>query len=425
MVTTYRVTEHHTAGGMSRTVPVLAELQPELFCEVSPELAELRGLEHGGWATIVTTRTAIEARVLVTRRMAPLQVSGQRLHQVGLPYHWGYHGPVSGDVVNDLFPVVPIRTSASRRARRRPATSCPAGGRGAPRCAASCRSTSRPRSRRSREQRPASPVVARLLRRRAQPRMGFFTDTTLCIGCKACEVACKEWNVLPTDALGLTGMSYDNTGELGASTWRHVAFVEQAPPAGRDGGRRPALADVLRRVQALHPRGLPRGLPDGRPVPHRARHRGGAGRRVQRLRLLHPRLPVRRDRQARGDGRAFKCTLCYDRTRGGLTPACAQACPTESIQYGPLDDLRERARARLSDVVADGHEDARLYLDTPDDGIGGAGAFFLLLDEPEVYGLPPDPVAPTLDQRGAWLAAGAAAATLVAGIAAAFGGRRR
>jgi formate dehydrogenase major subunit len=106
VLTTYRVTEHHTAGGMTRTLPVLSELQPELFCEVSPELAALRKLEHGGWATIVTTRTAIEARVLVTGRMSPLQVNGHRLHQVGVPYHWGYHGLVTGDVVNDLFPIV-------------------------------------------------------------------------------------------------------------------------------------------------------------------------------------------------------------------------------------------------------------------------------------------------------------------------------
>src|SRR5262249_3116090 len=104
--TTYRLTEHHTAGGMSRTVPLLSELQPELFCEVSPELARLRGLEHGGWATIVSTRTAIEARVLVTRRMSPLVVAGRRVHQVGLPYHFGSHGDVTGDIVNDLIPLV-------------------------------------------------------------------------------------------------------------------------------------------------------------------------------------------------------------------------------------------------------------------------------------------------------------------------------
>ena len=104
-MTTYRLTEHHTAGGMSRTLPFLSELQPEMFCEVSPELASERGLAHGGWATVVSTRTAIEARVLVTDRMKPLRVAGQLIHQVGLPYHWGTHGLSSGDSANDLFPL--------------------------------------------------------------------------------------------------------------------------------------------------------------------------------------------------------------------------------------------------------------------------------------------------------------------------------
>ena len=102
VATTYRLTEHHTAGGMSRTLPYLSELQPEFFCEVSPELAAERGLEHMGWATIVTARTAVEARVLVTARMRTLTVGGRPLHQVGLPYHWGQNGLVTGDAANEL-----------------------------------------------------------------------------------------------------------------------------------------------------------------------------------------------------------------------------------------------------------------------------------------------------------------------------------
>jgi formate dehydrogenase major subunit len=103
--TTYRLTEHHTAGGMSRWLPYLSELQPEFFCEVSPELAAERGLVNGGWATIVSARSAIEARVLVTERITPLQVGGHTIHQVGLPYHWGVGGDaiVSGDAANDLL----------------------------------------------------------------------------------------------------------------------------------------------------------------------------------------------------------------------------------------------------------------------------------------------------------------------------------
>jgi formate dehydrogenase major subunit len=105
VMTTYRLTEHHTAGGMSRTLPYLSELQPEMFCEVSPDLAAERGLEHGGWATVVSSRTAIEARVLVTDRIPPLRVQGRTLHQVGLPYHWGTQGLTTGDAANDLFPL--------------------------------------------------------------------------------------------------------------------------------------------------------------------------------------------------------------------------------------------------------------------------------------------------------------------------------
>ena len=105
VATTYRLTEHHTAGGMSRWLPYLAELQPEFFCEVSPELAAERGLDHLGWATIVTARNAVEARVLVTARISPLTVQGRRLHQVGLPYHWGWAGYSTGDSANDLVEI--------------------------------------------------------------------------------------------------------------------------------------------------------------------------------------------------------------------------------------------------------------------------------------------------------------------------------
>jgi formate dehydrogenase major subunit len=103
ILTTYRLTEHHTAGGMTRHLSHLSELQPELFTEVSPELAEEIGVEHGGWATISTPRALIEARVMVTTRMRPMRIDGRTVHQVGLPYHWGYRGQVTGDVVNDLL----------------------------------------------------------------------------------------------------------------------------------------------------------------------------------------------------------------------------------------------------------------------------------------------------------------------------------
>jgi formate dehydrogenase iron-sulfur subunit len=125
------------------------------------------------------------------------------------------------------------------------------------------------------------------------------------------------------------------------------------------------------------------------------------------------------------DGRAFKCTLCYDRLRDGLEPACAKACPTDSIQFGELDELRARAEQRVASLRGVGVAEARLYLEDSEDGIGGAGAFFLLLDEPEVYGLPPDPVSTTRDLPSLWRAAGLAAGTLAAAVAAAFLGGRR
>jgi formate dehydrogenase major subunit len=102
VVTTYRLTEHHTAGGMSRFLPYLAELQPQMFVEVHPDLAHARGLTHGGWVTVMTPRAAIEGRVLVTKRMRPVRVAGKLVHQVGLPYHWGQRGLSTGGAANDL-----------------------------------------------------------------------------------------------------------------------------------------------------------------------------------------------------------------------------------------------------------------------------------------------------------------------------------
>ena len=129
-------------------------------------------------------------------------------------------------------------------------------------------------------------------------RVGFFTDTSVCIGCKACEVACKEWNDVPEDGLDFTGHSYDNTGALGASTWRHVAFIEQ----DRDGALRWLMSsDVCKHCTSAR---VPGGVPDRRALPHRVRHRRRAAGRLQRLRLLRARLPVRRDRPARGGRRA-------------------------------------------------------------------------------------------------------------------------
>jgi formate dehydrogenase iron-sulfur subunit len=282
------------------------------------------------------------------------------------------------------------------------------------------------------------------------PRVGFFTDTSVCIGCKACEVACKEWNAIPEDGLLLTGMSYDNTESLNATTWRHVAFIEQIgsrgdrspgsdgpdgsadgwPGAadgwpGAEGGSRWLMAsDVCKHCSEaacldVCPTGALMRTEFGTVVVQDDIC-NGCGNCVSAC-------PFGVIARQEIDGGAHKCTLCYDRIGDGLTPACAKACPTESIQFGPVDELRERAQARVDDLRESGVAGARLYLESPDDGIGGAGAFFLLLDEPEVYGLPPDPVVTTRDLPRIWRRTAVAAAGLaVAAFAACLrGGRER
>ncbi|WP_298455863.1 4Fe-4S dicluster domain-containing protein [uncultured Cellulomonas sp.] len=296
------------------------------------------------------------------------------------------------------------------------------------------------------------------------PRMGFFTDTSICIGCKACEVACKEWNDVPATHFDMLGSSYDNSLSLNANQWRHVAFIEQAKPLGeQESGLRRQAVDL----------GMP-GMapPDGASAAH-AGQDDDAGRPDFRwlmssdvckhcthaacldvcptgslFRTEFGTVVVQDDicngcgycvpacpygvierrkgpEGAKNVGIAQKCTLCYDRLGAGSTPACAQACPTQSIQFGDVDELRERADARLAQLHEAGTTDARLYGHDPEDGVGGAGAFFLLLDEPEVYGLPPDPVVTTKDLPHMFNRAGVAALTLLAGAALSFLGRRR
>ena len=316
----------------------------------------------------------------------------------------------------------------------------------------------------------------------APPRKGFFTDTSICIGCKACEVACKEWNAIPEDGLSLLGSSYDNTGSLGASTWRHVAFIEQPKGAARTGlpvdlgmpsvgapgaGSAPGAttekattstadfrwlmsSDVCKHCTHaacldVCPTGslfrtefgtvvvqddicngcgycipaCPFGVIERRPDNEGGVEESDTVTKVKKTDTV-PATWVR-DKNV---GIAQKCTLCYDRLGAGNTPACAQACPTQSIQFGDVDELRERAHARMEQLHSQGVPEARLYGADPQDGIGGAGAMFLLLDQPEVYGLPPDPVVTTKDLPAMWKKAGLAALVMLGGAAVSFFGGR-
>jgi len=318
-----------------------------------------------------------------------------------------------------------------------------------------------------------------------KPRKGFFTDTSICIGCKACEVACKEWNHNPRDGdLELLGSSYDNTGALGASTWRHVSFIEQksarieeARATGRalidlgmPGMGPPAPANTVPSNTA--PTNTVRAetvLPDtpefrwlmSSDVCKHCTHAGcldvcptgalfrtefgtvvvqadvcnGCGTCVAGCpfgvveRRTDGTAAPKTDRgERKGEqpdvpnlGVAQKCTLCYDRLLDAETPACAKTCPTTSIKFGDRADMVALAKDRVAELHAQGRTEARLYGASELDGVGGTGSVFLLLDEPEVYGLPPDPRVPTADlprmfKRAGLAAAGMAAAALISFI---------
>jgi formate dehydrogenase iron-sulfur subunit len=262
------------------------------------------------------------------------------------------------------------------------------------------------------------------------PRMGFFTDTTTCIGCKACEVACKQWNDLPADGSEFRkGGSYDHTGMLSAATWRHVRFVEVAEPI-------PAISDELDLL----------GVASGGSQLERwvfmsdvCKHCTNAGcldacptgaliRTEFQTVIVQPDVcngcgycipacpfgVIDRDHD---DGRAAKCTLCYDRLEDGLEPACAKACPTDSIQFGELDELRERAGRRVAALHERGVDSAYLY-GADDEIAGGLGAFFLLTEAPERYALPAAAESPIQENvvpaTAAAMGAGLAAAGAVA-----------
>jgi formate dehydrogenase iron-sulfur subunit len=250
----------------------------------------------------------------------------------------------------------------------------------------------------------------------------FLTDVTLCIGCKACEVACKEWNEVPADGMVWSGLSYDNTQSLGASTWRHVMFLEQPQSAGpqlaetADPFRWVFLSDVCKHCGKA---GCLEACPTG------AILRTDVGSVLVQNDVCNGcgycvvTCPFGVIDRRPEDGRAFKCTFCYDRQKAGLIPACAKACPTQSIQFGELGELQERARERVHELRQRGFHDARLY-DPQDTSVEGTHAFFVILGEPENYNFPPAPEAPTAYLKGAWTSAAICAAIAFGIICVAF-----
>ena len=259
-------------------------------------------------------------------------------------------------------------------------------------------------------------AIQRVEGRADAQRMGFFTDTTVCIGCKACEVACKQWNDLPADGSQFKkGGSYDHTGELGAATWRHVRFIEQLEE--EQGPKWIFMSDVCKHCTNA-------GCLDSCPTGALIRTEfdtvviqpdvcNGCGYCI-------PSCPFGVISRDHVDGRAGKCTLCYDRLEDGLEPACAKSCPTDSIQFGPYDELVDIAERRVAELRDRGVEKAYLY-GSDQEIAGGLGAFFLFTEAPETYGLPASAESPI--QEGAvpaTVAAVSAGLLAAAGVATAF-----
>jgi formate dehydrogenase iron-sulfur subunit len=245
---------------------------------------------------------------------------------------------------------------------------------------------------------------------------GFYTDTTVCIGCKACEVACKEWNQLPSTNGGdnvLSGMSYDNTLKLDGTHWRHVKFIEDFDTSDplRTGGRWLMMSDVCKHcVQA----GCLEVCPTGAIIRTEFDTVVIQADVCNGCRYCIAACPFDVIGINEVTGTAQKCTLCYDRMSAGMTPACAQACPTASIQFGKISDLMDRADKRLATLQAGGNRTAMIY--GKENILGGLNSFYLLNDRPEVYGLPPAPELPTRNLGLSWLAG--AGSAVVAGVAA-------
>ncbi len=254
----------------------------------------------------------------------------------------------------------------------------------------------------------------------------FLTDSTLCIGCKACEVACKEWNQVDADGYDWSGFSYDNTGHLGHSTWRHVSFVEHPPEAGTGGNNGDLASWTFESDVCKHCENA--GCLEACPTGALTRTEFGGV-------YLQPDVcngcsycvvscPFGVVQKNVKDGRAFKCTFCYDRQKEGLKPACAKACPTESIKFGPIEEMRIVAKERMAELESRGMEDVHYY-DPTHTSVGGVHAAFIVRGDPRQYNLPPNPEIPTKYLTTGWTSSAIAAGILLAGSFFTFLGSRR
>jgi formate dehydrogenase iron-sulfur subunit len=275
-----------------------------------------------------------------------------------------------------------------------------------------------------------------------RPATGFYTDTTVCIGCKACEVACKQWNQLEADGFRWSGNSYDNTETLSATSWRHVKFIEQFPPgglplqpdpgdrapadhavtlesllSGPDSGRWLMMSDVCKHCAAAP---CQHSCPTGAIIYNEFANVYIQPDICNGCAYCIAACPFGVITRSESDGHSHKCTLCYDRQRDGLVPACAKACPTHSIQYGPIEELRERARKRVEDLHARGESRAYLYGDRPGETYSELNSFYLLVDQPSTYGLPEKPFNPWLHMKGDYVRAVGSALLAIATLLAVY-----
>lgn len=245
---------------------------------------------------------------------------------------------------------------------------------------------------------------------------GFFTDTSICSGCKSCEVACKQWNQLKDDKITWSGDSYDNTFDLSANNWRHVKFIERFPAKNELDRPAPADIDALLREpkngqwlfqsdQCKHCQEAPchEACPTGAIM--RNEYGGiyyqtdicmGCGMCVASCPFGVPQISPE-------TGHSMKCAECYDRLKDGLTPACTLACPTGAIQFGRREALLQKARERVDFLHKHGYPQARLYGAESFTHYSALNSFYLLMDSPEVYGLPTAPVTPVHHMPGDYL----------------------